>query len=122
MTEERLVLETSGLCKSFGGVRAVKDVNLQVRTGCITALIGPNGAGKTTVFNLITSMFPVTSGTIRLHDQRGTQVSLTGRRVLLSLSSLMVSTSLRFSGDMFLPNVISYVFCSFSFSLLDNIG
>ncbi len=53
-----LALETIGLSKSFGGVRAVADLSFAVADGAIAALIGPNGAGKTTVFNLITNLFP----------------------------------------------------------------
>jgi branched-chain amino acid transport system ATP-binding protein len=60
------VLETAGLCKEFGGFRAVSDVSLKVREGDIHALIGPNGAGKTTVFNLLTKFLQPTSGTIVL--------------------------------------------------------
>ena len=48
------LLSITGLSKSFGGLRAVQDVNLSVRTGDRHAIIGPNGAGKSTLFNLIT--------------------------------------------------------------------
>jgi branched-chain amino acid transport system ATP-binding protein len=47
------LLSASGLCKSFGGLRAVDDVGFEVAAGTIKAIIGPNGAGKTTLFNLI---------------------------------------------------------------------
>jgi branched-chain amino acid transport system ATP-binding protein len=45
-----------GVCKSFGGLKAVDDFSMELNTGDIVGLIGPNGAGKTTVFNLITGM------------------------------------------------------------------
>ncbi len=48
----------------FGGISAVKEVDLQVQVGEIHGLIGPNGAGKTTLFNLIYGMYPVDSGEI----------------------------------------------------------
>ncbi|MBA3041054.1 MAG: ABC transporter ATP-binding protein [Alphaproteobacteria bacterium] len=63
------VLETAGLCKEFGGFKAVSDVSLKVREGDIHALIGPNGAGKTTVFNLLTKFLQPTSGTILLEGR-----------------------------------------------------
>lgn len=54
-----MILETQNLTKSFGGLTAVHDVNLQVREGELVSIIGPNGAGKTTFFNLLTGhIFP----------------------------------------------------------------
>jgi branched-chain amino acid transport system ATP-binding protein len=58
------LLSVSNLSKSFGGVDAIKDVSFSIRAGTVTALIGPNGAGKTTLFNLITQIFPASSGAI----------------------------------------------------------
>jgi branched-chain amino acid transport system ATP-binding protein len=58
------LLETRGLSKSFGGLRAVDSVDLAVAAGTITGIIGPNGAGKTTLFNLISRALPPTSGQI----------------------------------------------------------
>ncbi len=60
------VLELKGLSKSFGGLHAVRDVNLRVMPGDRKAVIGPNGAGKTTLFNLITGIFPSSSGQVLL--------------------------------------------------------
>ena len=47
------LLSASGLCKSYGAVRAVHEVDFEVRTGEVLGILGPNGAGKTTLFNLI---------------------------------------------------------------------
>lgn len=58
------ILELKGLTKTFGGLTAVGDVNLNVNKDSITGLIGPNGAGKTTIFNLITGVYKVTSGNV----------------------------------------------------------
>ncbi|MFH1481411.1 MAG: ABC transporter ATP-binding protein [Pseudomonadota bacterium] len=58
------ILEAKNLCKSFGGVEALSELNLQVREREIVGLIGPNGAGKTTFFNVITGFHPPTSGGI----------------------------------------------------------
>jgi len=59
-----VVLEIQNLNKNFGGLRAVKDFNKTIRKGELVGLIGPNGAGKTTVFNLITGLYTVSSGSI----------------------------------------------------------
>jgi branched-chain amino acid transport system ATP-binding protein len=59
-----MLLQTQGLTKSFGGLRAVDGVDLSVAAGSIFGIIGPNGAGKTTFFNLISRALPATSGSI----------------------------------------------------------
>ncbi|HWX05346.1 MAG TPA: branched-chain amino acid ABC transporter ATP-binding protein/permease, partial [Bradyrhizobium sp.] len=60
------VLEVEGVAKHFGGIRAVSNASLKVGAGEIHALIGPNGAGKTTLFNLVSGLYPLDRGTIRL--------------------------------------------------------
>ncbi|QIZ33477.1 ABC transporter ATP-binding protein [Saccharopolyspora sp. ASAGF58] len=55
-------LETTGLTKSFGGVRAVDGATVAFRHGKVNALIGPNGSGKTTFFNCVTGMIRPDSG------------------------------------------------------------
>jgi branched-chain amino acid transport system ATP-binding protein len=50
---------------AFGGLNAVKDLDLEIRPGEIVSVIGPNGAGKTTIFNLITGVYTPTGGDIR---------------------------------------------------------
>jgi len=57
-------LETRSLTKQFGGLRAVSQLSISVDKGEIVGLIGPNGAGKSTVFNLVTGVFPPTSGQV----------------------------------------------------------
>jgi ABC-type branched-subunit amino acid transport system ATPase component/ABC-type branched-subunit amino acid transport system permease subunit len=59
-----VLLESRGLTKHFGGLRAVQDVSFQIRRGEILSLIGPNGAGKTTVFNLISGIHAPTAGKV----------------------------------------------------------
>lgn len=59
-------LSISGLSKSFGGLVVTDEVSFDVPKGGKTALIGPNGAGKTTVFDLLTGVYPIDSGTIEL--------------------------------------------------------
>lgn len=57
-----MILQLSGVSKNFGGLTALNNIDFGVETGEILGVIGPNGAGKTTIFNLITGIFPVTSG------------------------------------------------------------
>jgi branched-chain amino acid transport system ATP-binding protein len=64
------LLETRNLHRSFGGVHAVRDVSMTVRTGTIKAVIGPNGAGKTTLFNLIAGTTPPHQGEVLFRGKR----------------------------------------------------
>jgi len=64
------IIEAKGVTKKFGGLAAVKDLDLKVEEGEILGMIGPNGAGKTTVFNLITRVYPLTSGEILFQGAR----------------------------------------------------
>jgi branched-chain amino acid transport system ATP-binding protein len=81
------------LSKSFGGLAAVREVTLEVLPGERKAIIGPNGAGKTTLFNLITGVFPSTSGEIFLFGK-----DVTGwpphRRTALGMARTFQITSL----------------------------
>ncbi len=63
------ILSTERLGKSFGVLKAVDGVSLNIRKGAITGLIGPNGAGKSTLFNLLTGALRPDSGTVRLNGQ-----------------------------------------------------
>ncbi|NDJ78646.1 MAG: ABC transporter ATP-binding protein [Chloroflexi bacterium] len=78
------ILEGRGLRKEFGGLVAVDDVDLQVRTGELHSIIGPNGAGKTTLFNLLSGNLKPTSGTVWFKGQNITQEPL-HRRVHLGI-------------------------------------
>ena len=63
------ILDIKNCVKRFGGLVAVKDLNMRLEKGDLYGLIGPNGAGKTTVFNLITGVYTPDSGTIQLEDR-----------------------------------------------------
>lgn len=63
-TPGEVVVSAKALAKSFGGIKAVKDLTIDLRRGQIVGLIGPNGAGKTTAFNLLSGFLRPTSGTI----------------------------------------------------------
>jgi len=64
-----VLLEVDRLCKSFGGVQAIRDLTFQVNRGEILGLIGPNGSGKSTTVNALAGVYPATSGDIRLAGQ-----------------------------------------------------
>lgn len=61
-------LQLSGVCRDFGGVRALDDVSFGVTEGSITSLIGPNGAGKTTLINIVTGVLAPSKGTVRFRE------------------------------------------------------
>lgn len=63
------LLETRNLTRQFGGLRAIGDLSLSVNRGEILGIIGPNGAGKTTLFNLLTGIYPPSSGGIFFDDR-----------------------------------------------------
>ncbi len=67
--ESDYVLETENLGISFGGLKAVQNVNLKISKNQIYGLVGPNGAGKTTVFNLLTGVYQPTEGTFYLNGE-----------------------------------------------------
>ena len=62
------LLKTTDLGISFGGLRAVDNVNIEIKEGELVGLIGPNGAGKTTIFNLLTGVYKPTDGDISINQ------------------------------------------------------
>lgn len=86
-------LELKQLCKSFGGLQATREVTLRVMPGDRKAIIGPNGAGKTTLFNLITGIYPVTSGQVLLFGQDVTKWP-SHRRTAMGMARTFQVTSL----------------------------
>lgn len=70
-----MLLELKNVVKKFGGITALSDISFQVNQGDIFGIIGPNGAGKTTIFNMITGVYPVTSGDVVFNGQ-----SLNGKK------------------------------------------
>ncbi len=64
------LIETQGIVKTYGGVRALDGVDLRLGAGRINAIIGPNGAGKTTLFNVLTGFTPSDAGSITLDGRR----------------------------------------------------
>lgn len=72
------ILNVSGMSMHFGGIRAVDQVDLDIRRGEIVALIGPNGAGKTTFFNCLTGIYNPTAGDIMLNPPQAKPVRING--------------------------------------------
>jgi branched-chain amino acid transport system ATP-binding protein len=80
-----VLFSAKGLHKSFGGVRAVRDVSFDIPAGAVFAIIGPNGAGKSTMLNLISGVYQPDAGALSFNG-----ASLTGmpahRRVRLGIA------------------------------------
>jgi ABC-type sugar transport system ATPase subunit len=63
------LLQATGICKSFPGVKALDGVNITVRSGRLNALLGENGAGKSTLMNILAGVFPPDKGTVMLEGK-----------------------------------------------------
>jgi len=91
------ILDLRNVSKVFGGVAAVNDVSLAIRSPGIHALIGPNGAGKTSLFNVISGIYVPTSGSIWFE---GTEVSgwspdkLAARGISRTFQNLQIFTQM----------------------------
>jgi ABC-type branched-subunit amino acid transport system ATPase component len=77
MTE--CLLETRGLSRHFGALRAVQNIDFRLEAGARHALIGPNGAGKTTFINLLTGVLQPTAGAVHLKGNDITRTAQAGR-------------------------------------------
>jgi branched-chain amino acid transport system ATP-binding protein len=87
------VLQTEGLTKRFGGLTAVDNLSLSIPSRRLHAIIGPNGAGKTTFFNLVSGLFPATSGRVLFLGQDITglkphEISRLGMKRTLQIKSV----------------------------------
>ncbi|OHD08196.1 MAG: high-affinity branched-chain amino acid ABC transporter ATP-binding protein LivG [Spirochaetes bacterium GWC1_27_15] len=63
------MIKFNGVNKSFGGLKAIKNLSFEAKPNQITAIIGPNGAGKTTVFNLLTGVLKTDTGSINFYNK-----------------------------------------------------
>ncbi|MBI2830047.1 MAG: ABC transporter ATP-binding protein [Chloroflexi bacterium] len=98
------VLSVNSICKNFGGLQALCNVNLNVELGERRVIIGPNGAGKTTLFHIISGILPPTSGAIHLAEEDITHLPM-HHRVGLGVSQTFQIINL-FKGLTVLENVI----------------
>jgi len=110
------LLEARQLTMQFGGLTAVKQVNLTLEQGSIASLIGPNGAGKTTFFNMLTGIYVPTSGMLRLNNR-----DITGARPdkLTSLGIARTFQNIRLFNNMtVLENILVGGHCRLKTGLL----
>jgi branched-chain amino acid transport system ATP-binding protein len=125
MAERPLVLETVGLSRRFGGLRAVDGVDLRVRQGQIHCIIGPNGAGKTTLFNLISGLLPITAGRVSFagRDVTGKPPQVISRLGLVrSFQTPRVFASLSVLDHALLSSRESPHECPLAMSALERVG
>ena len=86
-----IAIETRGLTRSFGSVRAVEDLDLEIEAGTVTGFLGPNGAGKTTTLRLLLGLLWADRGEIRLFGEPvepGRAGALTGVGALIEQPSI----------------------------------
>ena len=103
MSEKLLELKNTTI--KFGGITALNEVNFHVNRGEICALIGPNGAGKTTVFNVVTGVYPITSGEILF---KGESLADKKRHQVTKMGLARTFQNVRLFGDMTaLENVLT---------------
>ncbi len=67
------IISTKNLTKSFGGVKAVDGLSIEIEKGKITGIIGPNGSGKSTLVNVLTGVTPITNGSIVIDEKLSLQ-------------------------------------------------
>jgi branched-chain amino acid transport system ATP-binding protein len=91
MTEPILVVDK--LEKRFGGVQAIRELSFSVHSDEVVGLIGPNGSGKSTSINVISGVFPPTSGDISLCGRSVTRLPINDR-VSLGLARTFQTTTL----------------------------
>lgn len=91
------LLDTKGVCKRFGGLTAVDQMDFMIDRGQILSIIGPNGAGKTTFFNTLTGIYKPEEGQINFNGH-----SLVGRRPdqIASLGITRTFQNIRLFGSM----------------------
>ena len=73
--QRTVLLQTRGLSKSFSGIKALQDLDLEIYEGEILGLLGPNGSGKSTFINVISGHFAATSGTKMFAGEDITQLT-----------------------------------------------
>jgi len=122
------LLKIDGICKSFGGLKAVDNISFEVEEGTIHALIGPNGAGKTTLVNMISGIYTVDEGRIHFSDEEITNVpthKLVNKHIMRTFQNLEICENMTVMENVLLGFNIymnkNLLKCSFQFeSILDD--
>lgn len=122
------LLKVDGICKSFGGLKAVDNISFEVKEGTIHALIGPNGAGKTTLVNMISGIYTVDEGDIYFQDEKITNVAthkLVNKHIMRTFQNLEICENMTVMENILLGFNIymnkNLLKCSFQFeSILDD--
>ncbi len=118
-SDREIVLETKGLTKIFGGLKAVNDFDLVVHKGEILSLIGPNGAGKTTVFNVVTGIYKPEHGDVIF---RGTNITGKKPHQIVSHGIARTFQNIRLFQDMTcLENIMAGQHCRASSGLFSSV-
>ena len=100
-------IRTYDLCRNFGSVTAVRNLNLDIQRGELFGLLGPNGSGKTTIIKMLTGLLPPSAGTIEIMEGRYTPVHREYRQKLGAAFSgslyerLSATENLRFFSSLF---------------------
>src|ERR1700758_5597846 len=105
LSDDRPILEVRGICKSFPGVRVLKNVDLRVWPGEVHALMGENGAGKSTLMKILAGAYRADSGEIHLdgrpvHFRTPHEARVAGIGIIYQ--ELTVAPNLTVSGNVFL--------------------
>jgi branched-chain amino acid transport system ATP-binding protein len=112
------ILQARGVTMRFGGLTAVKDVDMTVNEGEIVGLIGPNGAGKTTFFNCLTGLYKPTEGEVTL---MGTVIPPRPRAVVMAGMARTFQNIRLFANMTALENVMVGRYCRTSSMALTSI-
>ena len=94
------ILSISNVTKTFGGLKALTDVSLEIEEGKIHAIIGPNGAGKSTLLNCIAGLLEVSAGQIFIKGQNVTWAEPSDRGIGMVFQSYALYPQMTVRGNL----------------------
>lgn len=117
------ILSVKNLTKKFSGLTAVNDVSIDIKKGQLVGLIGPNGAGKTTLFNILTGIYPKTSGSITLYKE-GQEIDISNK-TMDEISKIGISRTFQnirlFKNMTVLENILTAMLKDLDYNFLDSV-